>query len=197
MFSLKQFALLLLVAAMLVLLAACGRNGTLDYSNDYTTSVDLNVSEATPAPEPIPTTTQPPVPMPTPYPSLETTDEIPFLWLVTAPHGQTMYIFGTTHHGTADFYPLPDEVTDAFRRSDYLAMETPLDVTIRDWDIPIVIEDYMSEEQRQELRHQAMSIFGEYESYLLEMMGITLDDLYDLDLAALSGIMSRMAGIKS
>ncbi|MCL2404898.1 MAG: TraB/GumN family protein [Defluviitaleaceae bacterium] len=197
MCNLKQFVLLLLLATILSQLAACGRNGTTDYSNDNTTSGDLNVSETTPVPEPIPTTTQPPAPISTSQPSRETIDEIPFLWLVTAPHGQTMYMFGTIHHGTADFYPLPDELMDAFRRSDYLAMEVPLDFTNRDWTVPINLEDYMTEDQRQELRHQAMVIFGEYESYFLEIMDITLDDLYDLDLAMLSGIMSRMAYIKS
>ncbi|MCL2404897.1 MAG: TraB/GumN family protein, partial [Defluviitaleaceae bacterium] len=193
MHNLRRLILLLHLAAILFLFATCGRDNFTGCSYEYTNNDYLSLVEI----EPMPTLTPTQTTAPSPQPSQTSNDEIPLLWLVTAPHGQTMYMFGATHHGTADFYPLPDELMDAFRRSDYLAMETPLDVTIRDWDIPIVLEDYMSEEQRQELRHQAMAIFGEYESYLLEMMGITLDDLYDLDLAALSGIMSRMAGIKS
>ena len=50
-------------------------------------------------------------------------DITPLMWHVTSPGGQTMYLFGSIHVGTADIYPLPDFVMDAFHRSDYLAVE--------------------------------------------------------------------------
>ena len=54
----------------------------------------------------------------------EDADDItPLMWHVTSPDGQTMYLFGSIHVGTPDIYPLPDFVMDAFRRSDYLAVE--------------------------------------------------------------------------
>jgi len=50
-------------------------------------------------------------------------DMVPFMWLVTSPAGQTMYMFGSIHYATPDLYPLPPVVMDAFARSDYLATE--------------------------------------------------------------------------
>ncbi len=50
------------------------------------------------------------------------TDVRPPLWEVR--DGDTIaYLFGTIHVGSADFYPLPQSVQTAFRRSDTLAME--------------------------------------------------------------------------
>ena len=52
-----------------------------------------------------------------------TDDEVPLLWRVTSPSGQTMYLFGSIHVGTPDIYPLPNFIMEAFNRSDYLAVE--------------------------------------------------------------------------
>jgi len=49
--------------------------------------------------------------------------DVPLMWRVTAPNGQTMYLFGSIHAGIYEYYPLPDFVMDAFNRSDYLAVE--------------------------------------------------------------------------
>ena len=89
------------VLAMAFALAACGGSD----SNGGTI-----VTDATPSPSPVPQTTS---------------DDsfTPLMWLVTAPNGQTMYIFGSIHVASADLYPLPPIVMDAFERSDYLATE--------------------------------------------------------------------------
>jgi uncharacterized protein YbaP (TraB family) len=50
-------------------------------------------------------------------------EEGPLMWLVTAPDGQTMHLFGSMHAGNEDNYPLPDHIMDAFEQSDYLAVE--------------------------------------------------------------------------
>ena len=50
----------------------------------------------------------------------------PLMWLVTAPDGQTMYLFGSIHAGTEDIYPLPDTIMDAFYSCDYLAVEVDI-----------------------------------------------------------------------
>jgi len=45
-----------------------------------------------------------------------------FLWEVRSDKG-TLWLFGTVHVGKADFYPLPDAVESAFKRSAVLAVE--------------------------------------------------------------------------
>ena len=47
----------------------------------------------------------------------------PLLWHITAPNGQTAYLFGSIHSANESIYPLPDYVMDAFYRSDYLVLE--------------------------------------------------------------------------
>jgi hypothetical protein len=47
----------------------------------------------------------------------------PLMWLVTAPCGQTMYLFGSIHAGDESLYPLPDTIMNAFEACDYLAVE--------------------------------------------------------------------------
>jgi hypothetical protein len=47
----------------------------------------------------------------------------PLMWLVTSPGGQTMYLFGSIHVADASIYPLPRTIMNAFRASDYLAVE--------------------------------------------------------------------------
>ena len=51
-----------------------------------------------------------------------------FLWSVEAPDGSTLlHLFGSIHMASADTYPLPDRVMEAFARSDRLVVEA--DVT--------------------------------------------------------------------
>ena len=47
----------------------------------------------------------------------------PILYEVTDGDGHSIWLFGSIHVGTEDFYPLPDYVTDAFERCDALAVE--------------------------------------------------------------------------
>lgn len=61
-----------------------------------------------------------------PEPSPEPADITPLMWRVTAPGGQTMYLFGSIHAADETIYPLPLYVTDAFERSDYLAVEVDI-----------------------------------------------------------------------
>jgi uncharacterized protein YbaP (TraB family) len=54
-----------------------------------------------------------------------------FLWKATSPTTE-VYLFGSIHLGTKDFYPLAREIEAAFERSKYLVVEadeTKLDVT--------------------------------------------------------------------
>jgi uncharacterized protein len=45
-----------------------------------------------------------------------------FLWRVTGPKG-VVYLLGTIHVGTADFYPLPSIIEDSFKKADTLIEE--------------------------------------------------------------------------
>ncbi|WP_411990924.1 TraB/GumN family protein [Agarivorans sp. DSG3-1] len=47
----------------------------------------------------------------------------PSLWLATKGH-QQLYLFGSIHLGTEDFYPLPAPFTEAYQQSQRLAIET-------------------------------------------------------------------------
>ncbi|MCL2204213.1 MAG: TraB/GumN family protein [Defluviitaleaceae bacterium] len=49
--------------------------------------------------------------------------EVPLMWRVLSPAGQTMYLFGSIHAADASIYPLPGFIMEAFHRSDYLAVE--------------------------------------------------------------------------
>ncbi|MCL2696644.1 MAG: TraB/GumN family protein [Oscillospiraceae bacterium] len=55
-----------------------------------------------------------------------TPDVMPLMWLVTAPSGQTMYLFGSIHIGDETIYPLPATIMNAFKACDYLAVEFDL-----------------------------------------------------------------------
>jgi len=195
--KLKWTIACLIFVTILLSHSGCGRDNPTDFSNDRNLNLVETPSALTPASAPTQLPIQTPEPKETPQPAQETNDEIPFLWLVTDPHGQTMYVFGTFHVGLPEFFPLPLELMRAFRRSDLVAMEMPpTAATLVDWDIQSALEDYMSEEQIQELRRQAMAIFVEYEGYLLEMIGLTLEDLHDFNLEALDSILNQMAGAK-
>ena len=54
---------------------------------------------------------------------VSTADAMPLMWLVTAPDGQTMYLFGSIHCADEALYPLPAAITNAFESCDYLAVE--------------------------------------------------------------------------
>ena len=208
MVVMKSFAKCALVLLGVVLFAACGGgsdsngiNNDTDYElyepevydAEENNNDDDNDTETT-SNQTLPPTIQTPTVI-----SQEPNDEVPFLWLVTAPHGQTMYIFGTIHYGNPDFFPLPIELMRAFRRSDFLATERLIFEDFPQWihREPLVLENYMSQERIRELHQQAMAILDGYEDYVLEMMGVALDELYDLDINALNSIIGSIVFAKS
>jgi len=71
-------------------------------------------------PEPVDTGTDESVPYVPPA------DITPLMWLVTAPDGQTMHLFGSIHAGDLSIYPLPGTIMDAFTSADYLAVEVDI-----------------------------------------------------------------------
>ena len=183
--------------AVSFMLTACN-NGNIDIPNEeyasIATTVPMIPTETTVVPLPTPTTTAlgsiaEPVPMTWPNPN------IPFLWHVTSPSGQTMYMFGTIHYGIRDFFPLPQELMQAFGRSDYLAVEVPLFIE-REWSNPATVmaitelDDYT--EKFNELRSQAINLLAGYESRLLGR-GITVDELYGLSIDVLSWLVRNIA----
>jgi len=197
--ALKTKCLPFIMAMLLVaVLAACGGNGADDYadSNGYDNDNGSATADATPSPTPAATPQATPEPTPEPEP-----EEIPFLWLVTAPHGQTMYVFGTTHIGLAEWFPLPQGLMDAFRRSDFIATEMPFH-EVPHWTLPegaeyVDINDHITPEQAEDFRLAALANLANYESYLNELMGLALDDVYDHDFEALIGIITMLASNKS
>lgn len=56
----------------------------------------------------------------------------PLLYRVTDQNGNVLWLFGSIHVGTENFYPLPDYVLDAFDGSDALAVE--LDIMAMEWN---------------------------------------------------------------
>ena len=57
----------------------------------------------------------------------------PALYLVTDQQGHKLWLFGSIHVGTEEFYPLPDYVTKAYESSDALAVE--IDIVAMEEDI--------------------------------------------------------------
>ena len=56
----------------------------------------------------------------------------PLLYRVTDQQGNALWLFGSIHVGTEDYYPLPDYVLNAFDGSDALAVE--VDIMAVEWD---------------------------------------------------------------
>ena len=55
-----------------------------------------------------------------------TATSTPVLYKVTDGDGDVVWLFGSIHVGTEDFYPLPDYVEEAFEGSDRLAVEVDI-----------------------------------------------------------------------
>ena len=47
----------------------------------------------------------------------------PLFWKVSGENGETIWLFGSIHAGTENYYPLPEAVLEAYNGSDYLAVE--------------------------------------------------------------------------
>ena len=79
-----------------------------------------------------PAETQPPTEVPTEAPTEAPTEppatggSTPLLYKVTDGDGDVVWLFGSIHVGTPDYYPLPDYVLDAFDGSDALAVEADI-----------------------------------------------------------------------
>ncbi|MDR2532295.1 MAG: TraB/GumN family protein [Oscillospiraceae bacterium] len=63
---------------------------------------------------------------------IKPSDATPLMWLVTAPDGQTMHLFGSMHVAKPTMYPLPETIMDAFYAADYLAVEIDMLAFIND-----------------------------------------------------------------
>ncbi|MDH5465496.1 MAG: TraB/GumN family protein, partial [Thiovulaceae bacterium] len=51
-------------------------------------------------------------------------DGTKMLWEVDGLHGGKVYLFGSIHVGKADLYPLDKNITETFKASNYLVLET-------------------------------------------------------------------------
>ncbi|MCL2378640.1 MAG: TraB/GumN family protein [Defluviitaleaceae bacterium] len=171
----NRYVFRLLIAFML-LLAACG-------SSDAVDDAPANGEEQTPVeqsttPDPTPAApteadshgTPAYVLTPTPLPLPDADDEIPFMWMVTAPYGNTMYLFGTIHAATPDLYPLSSVIMDALHRSDYLAVE----VWAPDF-MPVDLFTYedtrmINDENIDDLRPRVMAVLAEYKDYICDFL---------------------------
>ena len=113
-----------------------------------------------------------------PYP------DAPFMWLITPPSGQTMYMFGSIHAGTRDMFPLSPVVMDAVRRSDYLAVEF-FDTRFNSFRItpfsqiePFAYTDgrTLYDDLPPELYQRLMAVLPEHEEVLSLVTSILFDD---------------------
>ncbi|MCL2077606.1 MAG: TraB/GumN family protein [Oscillospiraceae bacterium] len=120
----KKLMAIILSLAIILGITACGEST--DQPEDIVESVANDeytggstadeTGETAPLDEPEPELEEIPVP----------SDITPLFWLVTAPGGQEMYIFGSFHAAEESIYPLPDKIMNAFNNSDYLAVEVDL-----------------------------------------------------------------------
>lgn len=136
----RIIAFLLLLAMMLVLVSCGGGEKNKDEKTTATNDDTSNIEVTEPVTEP------------------DETGITPLLYKVTDDDGDVIWLFGSIHVGTEDYYPLPDYVMDAFEESDALAVE--FDVVAYEKDLmaqinsmkPLVysdgstINDYLSEE---------------------------------------------------
>jgi len=142
-------------------------------------------------------TTQQPSPSPTPESSTaptvtgnaheENEGIVPFMWLITAPNGQTMYMYGSIHFADPDLYPLSPIIMDAFDRSDYLAME----IWETDYnEYATIMEGFMlytdgrviTNDISDNLRQRIVDVFLEYQELLQEWVKPMVPSFQDLDI---------------
>ncbi|MCL2636909.1 MAG: TraB/GumN family protein [Oscillospiraceae bacterium] len=180
----KRLLALLLALSMLFTFAACGSE----------TEADEPVVPAAVTPEADEDPAAPSEPEPA-APShddhenhddffIEPSDATPLMWLVTAPDGQTMYLFGSMHAGEPSLYPLSDTIMDAFYAADYLAVEVDLLAFYSDFDAQEAVAAMIEYEE-------GMTIVDEIgeELYIKAIdallglgLGLTLEDLEGLEM---------------
>jgi len=154
-------------------------------------------------PTPSPTTSQTPTTIQEPNPTpevLQQDDQVPFMWQVTAPNGQTMYIFGAIHAAPAELYPLSQTIMDAFYRSDYLAVEvwetessfSPVDVYAYTGGRTLV--DDISAELHQRLTE---ALAENQIPFSFSYFGVSLESLDDFMPMMWSSVLAQIAVEKS
>ena len=72
------------------------------------------------------------------------TNDVPLMWHVTSPDGNTMYLFGSIHAASPEIYPLPAFIMDAFGRADYLAVEADLVAFLNDFQAIMAMQALMT-----------------------------------------------------
>ncbi|MDR0325739.1 MAG: TraB/GumN family protein [Oscillospiraceae bacterium] len=117
--------------ALVLLLAFSLLGGCTQVSDD---PAPITSPDASPVTSPDSTSEATPETTPEATDTPEPSDVTPLLWLVTAPDGQIMYLFGSIHAADEALYPLPAYITDAFDLCDALAVEIDMLAFAEDYD---------------------------------------------------------------
>jgi hypothetical protein len=162
----KVISLFLLIALLLSIMAGCAQPDTNEPARVEPSSEPVNSAPAEITP-------------PDDEPKEDLSTVSPLLWRVTSPDGQTLYLFGSIHAGTADVYPLPNAVMEAFGNSDYLAVE--VDVVAFEQDMVAVAEmsfammytdgSTVADEIGEELHGKAVAVLEELGAELAAQVG--------------------------
>ena len=101
----------------------------------------------------------------------------PLMYRVTDQKGNVVWLFGSIHVGTKDYYPLPDYVMDAFEGADTLAVE--VDILAFEKDLnqqiqalrPLVYADGTTIQNHipKEIYDKAVEVLTEYKAYAAAM----------------------------
>ena len=105
----KKIITLLLVFLMLFALCACEGSEVNYNQNSESVSSEVNNEESNQS-----------------YSSPiegELSKVTPLFWKATGKNGEIIWLLGSIHVGTPEYYPLPKAITEAFNSSDYLAVE--------------------------------------------------------------------------
>jgi len=121
----KILTILLALMIMLAMMTACGNEADPE-EPAVPANADAEEPAETPEDDPAETEDEPDEPEEIGEVIIETSDATPLMWRVTAPDGQTMYLFGSIHAAESSLYPLSNTIMDAFYDADYLAVEVDI-----------------------------------------------------------------------